>query len=178
MEEGRDARVDEGAGTFEFIKIKKFIRSNSEWRGCIPSAGFSYLREEENLGGDGGGKGGEDSWSTFPPKRPKRYYNYFTRTGIIKTETDASPGEKQARLECITLTVKTLSHARLVSLIFGGNFASLLSSPDQLLAHLPPLLLPGNEEREILIEMENEKREVEIEHRILYEYPRGNLCNF
>lgn len=42
----------------------------------------------------------------------------------------------------------------------------------------PLLLLPGNEEREILIEMENEKREVEIEHRILYEYPRGNLCNF
>lgn len=79
--------------------------------------------------------------------------------------------------------MKTLSHARLVPLIFGGNFASLLSSPDQLLApSLPPspslLLLPGNEEREILIEMENEKREVEIEHRILYEYPRGNLCNF
>lgn len=66
----------------------------------------------------------EDSWSAFPLPRngPKRYYNYFTRTGIIKTETDASPGEKQARLECITLTVKTLSHARLVSPDFWRKF--------------------------------------------------------
>lgn len=58
--------MDEGAGTFKFIKIKKFIRGNSEWKKYIyiyiPPAGFSYLRGEENgeLGcGDGSGGGGK-----------------------------------------------------------------------------------------------------------------------
>lgn len=67
--------------------------------------------------------------------------------------------------------MKTLSHARLVSLIFGGNFASLLSYP-------PDQVSPWERRKRILIEMENEKREVEIEHRIFYEYPRGDSCNF
>lgn len=139
---------------------------------------FEEKRRGTGMGMEAGGGREEDSCrSTFPllcpsPRNgPKRYYNYFTRTGIIKTETDASPGEKQARLECITLTVKTLSHARLVSLIFGGNFASLLSYP-------PDQVSPWERRKRILIEMENEKREVEIEHRIFYEYPRGDSCNF
>lgn len=34
-----------------------------------------------------------------PPETPERYYNYFSRTGIIKTKTDASRGGE----ECITL---------------------------------------------------------------------------
>lgn len=129
-----DAQVDEGAGTFKFIKIKKFIRGNSEWKKYIYI--YIYLRpafpifEEKRTGNSDVGMEAEgvereeDSWSAFPLPRngPKRYYNYFTRTGIIKTETDASPGEKQARLECITLTVKTLSHARLVSPDFWRKF--------------------------------------------------------
>lgn len=55
-----DAQVDEGAGTFKFIKIKKFIRGNSEWKKYI----YIYLRpafpifEEKRTGNSNGSGGG------------------------------------------------------------------------------------------------------------------------
>ena len=56
--------------------------------------------------GVGGGREGRELHVSL--ETPERYYNYFTRTGIIKTETDASPGEKQAPRNVLPLTLKTL----------------------------------------------------------------------
>lgn len=76
-------------GTFKFIKIKKFIRGNSEWRVYtgVPRPAFPIFEKKRRNSDGSRGKGKVEkiaSRSTFPSfpfpwNRPKRYYNYFTR---------------------------------------------------------------------------------------------------
>lgn len=118
--------MDEGAGTLKFIKIKNFIRSNSGWRVHRAVLAWRFLSSSRRSDGTcsssvgmGGGRakpgrrraeGHEARGLHVSLETPERYYNYFTRTGIIKMETDASPGEKQASRNVLPLTLKTLFH--------------------------------------------------------------------
>ena len=114
----------------KFIKIKNFIRSNSGWRVHRAVLAWLFLSSLRRSGGTcssrwvvGGGRAkpgrGHGRRATKRERErglyvsletPERYYNYFTRAGIIKTETDASPGEKQAPWNVLPLMLKTLFH--------------------------------------------------------------------
>lgn len=61
------------------------------------SAGFSYLREEiENLGGDGGGKGGEDSCRVRFPRNGRKGIIIISRElGLLKRKQTPLPGKNR-----------------------------------------------------------------------------------
>lgn len=104
-----DAQVDEGAGTFKFIKIKKFIRGNSEWRRVYSSAGFSYLRGEETGNWDGDGSRGRREkegkkiavevrfpCSAHPPETGRKGIIIISRgLGLLKRKQTPLPGKNR-----------------------------------------------------------------------------------
>ena len=190
--------MDEGAGTLKFIKIKNFIRSNSGWRVHRAVLAWLFLSSLRRSGGTcssrwvvGGGRAKpgrghgrratkrerEREGCTFPSKHPKGIIIISREPGLLKRKQTPLPGKNRLRGMYYPSCWKLYSTAPTRLLIFGGNFASLLSSPLRLLPARRPRepRKTGNSNRN----WEKWETPVEIEHRILYEYSRSrNLRNF
>lgn len=101
--------VDEGAGTLKFIKIKKFIRSNSTGEYTAPFLpGFSYLLRRENSWGRERVRRGKGCCALLP-KRPKGIIIISVGLGLLKRKQTPLAGAKNVLPSCRVYSRRTPS---------------------------------------------------------------------